>query len=156
MGVAPNDRLLGLIDHLAMVQEKMRWAPNKKLHFEMGAVKAVQILQEVSLTDVVNFLRDAAEGMEPPALPVAVAPKPDGAAAPVAGNTTASGTPATDAGSPTGRRLPCPANHRACGKAKAREKLATPAVPEPKPGLRQSPNQSPPPSRSPCPRRMSP
>lgn len=69
IGMAGNERLLELIDHLAMVQDKMRWAPNKKLHFEMGAVKAVQILQQVSLSDVVNFLRAAADGESPPALP---------------------------------------------------------------------------------------
>ena len=69
-----QERLLELIDHLAMVQEKIRWSGNKKLHLEMGLVKAVQMLQQVALSDVVDFLRTAAEGVEPPALP-ATAPR---------------------------------------------------------------------------------
>jgi DNA polymerase-3 subunit gamma/tau len=81
-GLVGTDRLLELVDHLAMVQDRMRHAANRKLHLEMGLVKAVQMLQQVSLGDVVDFLRAHADGESPPAL--APAPKkPEAVAAAV-------------------------------------------------------------------------
>lgn len=81
-GLVGNDRLLELVDHLAMVQDRMRHAANKKLHLEMGLVKAVQMLQQVSLGDVVDFLRAHADGEAPPALP-STPKKPEAVAAAV-------------------------------------------------------------------------
>lgn len=59
--LAPIDRVLGLIDQFAEVDSRMRWAPNKKLHFEIGIIKAVQSLQESSLSDVIAALNGALE-----------------------------------------------------------------------------------------------
>jgi DNA polymerase-3 subunit gamma/tau len=105
-GLVENDRLLELIDHLALVQDRMRLAANKKLHLEMGLVKAVQMLQQVSLGDVVDFLRAHADGEAPPAL--APAPKkPEAVAAAV--SSPPPRTSASPAPEPAAHPVPPPA-----------------------------------------------
>ncbi len=42
-----NDRLLDLIDQFAQAEGRMKWAPNKKLHFEVAIIKAIQSLNPV-------------------------------------------------------------------------------------------------------------
>lgn len=53
------DRLLGLIDHFAETETKMKWAPNKRLHMEIALIKAVQILTETTISDVIGILNQA-------------------------------------------------------------------------------------------------
>jgi DNA polymerase-3 subunit gamma/tau len=56
-----TDRLLELIDQFAEAEGRMKWAPNKKLHFEVALIKAIQSLSQVTLTEVIenlNALRD--------------------------------------------------------------------------------------------------
>jgi DNA polymerase III subunit gamma/tau len=56
-----TDRLLELIDQFAEAETRMKWAPNKKLHFEVALIKAVQSLTQVTLNEVIenlNALRD--------------------------------------------------------------------------------------------------
>ena len=81
-GLVPHEKLLEVIDHFSEVLTRMRWSPNKKLHLEMAVIKAVQILGEVSLSDVIHFLQQASEGAEAPELPVR--PAAPSAPAPVA------------------------------------------------------------------------
>ena len=56
-----TDRLLELIDQFAEAETRMKWAPNKKLHFEVALIKAIQTLTQVTLSEVIenlNALRD--------------------------------------------------------------------------------------------------
>jgi DNA polymerase III subunit gamma/tau len=53
------DRLINLIDQFAEVDSRMKWAPNKRLYFEIGLIKAIRSLEEVSLGDVIVTLRKA-------------------------------------------------------------------------------------------------
>src|SRR5207248_11793430 len=56
-----TDRLLELIDGFAEAEGRMKWAPNKKLHFEVALIKAIQMLNQVTLNEVIenlNALRD--------------------------------------------------------------------------------------------------
>jgi DNA polymerase III gamma/tau subunit len=56
-----TDRLLELIDQFAEAEGRMKWAPNKKLHFEVALIKAIQSLNQVTLNEVIenlNALRD--------------------------------------------------------------------------------------------------
>src|SRR5437867_7878829 len=56
-----TDRLAELIDQFADAEARMKWAPNKKLHFEVALIKAIQSLNEVTLNEVIenlNALRD--------------------------------------------------------------------------------------------------
>ena len=57
-----TDRLLGLIDQFAAAESRMKWAPNKKLHFEVAIIKAIQTLGQATLDAVLERLgelRDA-------------------------------------------------------------------------------------------------
>jgi DNA polymerase-3 subunit gamma/tau len=53
--IAP-DRLLELIDQFAAAENRMKWAPNKKLHFEIALIKAIQTLGQTTLTEVIDAL----------------------------------------------------------------------------------------------------
>ncbi len=51
-----NDRLLSVIEILAEAEEKMRSASNKRIHFEVGMIKTIQTLNQISISDVVTAL----------------------------------------------------------------------------------------------------
>jgi DNA polymerase III subunit gamma/tau len=51
-----TDRLLELIDQFAATEGRMKWAPNKKLHFEVGIIKAIQSLGQATLDEVIEKL----------------------------------------------------------------------------------------------------
>ena len=64
----PPDRILSAIDVFAETEGRMKWATNKRLHFELGIIKAIQSLGEVRLTDVIKVLTRGADFL-PPASP---------------------------------------------------------------------------------------
>ncbi len=68
-GQAGQDRLLALIDRFAEMEARMKWAPNKRLHFEIGVIKAVQELGETNLSDVISILRGSLDGQPPTPMP---------------------------------------------------------------------------------------
>jgi DNA polymerase-3 subunit gamma/tau len=77
-----RDRLLALLDHFAEAESRLRWATDKRLYFDVAVIKAVHLLGEASLGDVIDTLV-AIGGGEP--LPERPAPRPIPAApAPVA------------------------------------------------------------------------
>jgi DNA polymerase-3 subunit gamma/tau len=86
------DRILAAIDVFAESEGRMKWATNKRLHFELGVIKAIQTLGEVRITDVISALTRGADILAaestseirlpspPPASEPAPAPKPEAAA----------------------------------------------------------------------------
>ena len=62
------DRLLDLIEQFAAAEGRMKWAPNKKLHFEIAVIKAIQTLGQATLTEVLDSLTAIKTGGELPAL----------------------------------------------------------------------------------------
>ena len=63
-----TDRLLELIDQFAAAEGRMKWAPNKRLHFEVAVIKAIQTLSQVTLNEVIEnlaALRDGKSVAEP-------------------------------------------------------------------------------------------
>ena len=62
-----NDRLLDLIDQFAQAEGRMKWAPNKKLHFEVAIIKAIQSLNQASLDEVIEKLGELRDGKSSPA-----------------------------------------------------------------------------------------
>ena len=56
-------RLLRLIDLLAETDSRMKWAPNKKLHLEIGVIKGIQALGESSIDDVISLVSGAASAV---------------------------------------------------------------------------------------------
>src|SRR6516225_1367085 len=57
-----TDRLLELIDQFAAAEGRMKWAPNKKLHFEVAIIKAIQSLGQITLNEVIEKLGDLRDG----------------------------------------------------------------------------------------------
>jgi DNA polymerase III subunit gamma/tau len=57
-----NDRLLELVDQFAEAEARMKWAPNKKLHFEVAVIKAIQSLGQATLDDVIEKLSELRDG----------------------------------------------------------------------------------------------
>ena len=78
----PMDRLLAIIDTLADSEGRMKWAANKRLHFEIGLIKAIQSLNDARISDVIKALAGAGtiEGVATPsakdAAPAAPEPQP--------------------------------------------------------------------------------
>jgi len=86
-GSVSTERLLSVIDSLAETDGRMKWASNKRLHLEIGIIKAVQLLGETNLSDVISLLSsaaDAAGGSAPAPTPASAAAAPARAAAPAA------------------------------------------------------------------------
>ena len=86
-----TDRLLELIDQFAATEGRMKWAPNKKLHFEVAIIKAIQSLGQATLDEVIEKLGELRDGGGgPPGKSAAVA-----AGVSPAPRTRAAGTAAT-------------------------------------------------------------
>ncbi len=88
------ERILSAIDVFAETEGRMKWATNKRLHFELGVIKAIQTLAEVRITDVIKVLTKGADHLPSPApaeheqatapaekAPAPTAPTPEPAAA---------------------------------------------------------------------------
>lgn len=83
----PPDRILAAIDVFAETEGRMKWATNKRLHFELGVIKAIQSLGEVRITDVIKVLTRGADFIpqqQAAAAPAASVPAPPAPAAPAA------------------------------------------------------------------------
>lgn len=91
-GKVGNDRLLAAIEALAEAEANMRWAPDKKLHFEIAAVKACQAIGATSISDIIHMLGGGGGtgGAIPPTSP------------PPAGQGPTQGGPVSPAPAPTG------------------------------------------------------
>ncbi|MFO1486549.1 MAG: DNA polymerase III subunit gamma/tau [Verrucomicrobiaceae bacterium] len=75
--MATTEQLLRVVDGLAEVDSRMRWASNKRLHFELGVIAAVQSLNEVSISDVIDALDGGSSaGLPKPAPRPQTAPPP--------------------------------------------------------------------------------
>jgi DNA polymerase III subunit gamma/tau len=64
-GMIETDRLLELIDQFAAAEGRMKWAPNKRLHFEVALIKAIQTLNQVTLNEVIENLAALRDGKQP-------------------------------------------------------------------------------------------
>ncbi len=67
----PMEKVLDLIEQFAGAEGRMKWAVNKKMHFEVAAIRAIQILQTATLTEVLDTLTAMRGGQ---ALPVNIQP----------------------------------------------------------------------------------
>ena len=63
--IIDTDRLLELIDQFAATEGRMKWAPNKRLHFEVAVIKAIQTLSQVTLNEVIENLAALRDGKSP-------------------------------------------------------------------------------------------
>ena len=91
-----TDRLLELIDQFAEAETRMKWAPNKKLHFEVALIKAIQSLSQVTLNEVIEKLGALRDGK---------AVSDNKSSSVVAGVSPASQKPAADTAASTAPRV---------------------------------------------------
>jgi DNA polymerase III gamma/tau subunit len=71
-------RLLDLIERCAEGEQRMKWAPNKKMHLEIAVIRAIQTLSQATLGEVLDTLGSMREGgpVSAPAQPKAQPEKP--------------------------------------------------------------------------------
>ncbi|MEX1117693.1 MAG: DNA polymerase III subunit gamma/tau, partial [Terrimicrobiaceae bacterium] len=63
---ARREQFLMLLDHFAEAEQRMRWAPDKKLQFDVAVIKAIHLLGQASLDDVLEALTALRSGEPPP------------------------------------------------------------------------------------------
>ena len=96
-----QEKLLALLDHFGESEARLRWATDKKLQLDVALIKGVHLLEEASLSDVLDMLtalRGGASLLES-AAPKTRAPRP---ATPSAVDPPASTPRATVAQAPSG------------------------------------------------------
>ena len=62
--VPPLEKLLVLLDHFAEAESRLRWAADKRLYFDVAVIKAVHLLDQTSLSDVIDTLAAIGEGRD--------------------------------------------------------------------------------------------
>lgn len=128
---APRDKLLMLLDHFAETESRMRWASDKKLQFDVAAIKAVHLLDQVSLDEVLQTISALGEGVTPPVISRPVTPSRPAASAPVAAPAPAA--PVEPPPAPVARVEEAP-----------KPVAAAPVIPTPAPVAPLSPVEAPP------------
>ena len=78
-----QEKLLVLLDHFGEAEGRLRWATDKKLQLDVALIKGVHLLEEASLSDVLDTLTALRCGSPLPDRPVArpSAPRPAAAVA---------------------------------------------------------------------------
>ncbi|MCF6312410.1 MAG: DNA polymerase III subunit gamma/tau [Verrucomicrobiales bacterium] len=95
--LASPDRLIALIDLFAETDAKMKWATNKKLHLEIGVIKAIESLGESSIGDVIDLLHQASQALPDSPAPVSRASTTPQASQPVVAAPAPASAPAPSA-----------------------------------------------------------
>ena len=77
--VLPQAKLLDLVDHFGDAESRMKWVADKKLQLDVAVIKALHLIDETSLTDVIETLEALRSGetrvvRETPAPRLAAAP----------------------------------------------------------------------------------
>ncbi|MDR3403668.1 MAG: DNA polymerase III subunit gamma/tau [Chthoniobacter sp.] len=120
-GRVGSDKLLSLIEQFADAEGRMKWAANKKMHFEIAAIRAIQTLGQATLTEVLDTLTAMRGGgalperpvrkVEPPKTlpPAAVEKKPEPKPAPVAPPAAAKPSLSSFVAASLGEKAPEPA-----------------------------------------------
>lgn len=134
------DRILALIDVLADSEGKMKWAANKRLHMEIGLIKAIQSLNDARISDVIKALAGAGPIESPTSAPPSSpqtktpeTPSPAPTPAPPAQQPAATApppsTPPTEPSPPTEKRGLDALIDSAPDEAPAPEPVAAPSPP---------------------------
>ncbi len=139
-----TDKLLDLIEQFAAAEGRMKWAANKKMHFEVAVIRAIQTLQSATLGEVLETLT-ALRGGQPP--PPVQPPKPPAAPKPAAKPPEVKAKPAPKAEAPPAAAAVKPQTAPAPEPAKPAPEKApkpAPAKAQEEPSLRSLPTPEPP------------
>ena len=161
-------RLLNLIEQFAAAENRMKWAANKKMHFEIAAIRAIQTLGQATLTEVLDTLTAIRGGAPVPERPAGTPPSssaPTSRAIPAPAPTPAEppakpaaskpriSLSASVAASIGEKKEPTPATPTAPPRAQETPAAPTPAEPVPEPPARAAapPQPQEPPAKSAAP-----
>ncbi len=144
----PPDRILAAIDVFAETEGRMKWATNKRLHFELGVIKAVQTLSEARISDVINVLAKGAHLLEGATGEAATPAPPPAATTPVEELAPPSAPAPEPPPEPTPPPAP-PADDAAPKKVPTMEELIA-AAPDVSPELPEEPKPAPAPAPEPA------
>jgi hypothetical protein len=72
----PQSKLLDLIEHFSGAEGSMKWVADKKLQLDVAIIKAIHLLDETSLTDVIQTLTGLCHGEVPAPRPAPRVPVP--------------------------------------------------------------------------------
>lgn len=73
----PQGKLLDLVDHFGEAETRMKWVADKKLQLDVAVIKALHLLDETSLTDVIETLTNLGAGAPAPTKPALPPPRPE-------------------------------------------------------------------------------
>ena len=139
-----QDKLLVLLDHFGEAEGRLRWATDKKLQLDVALIKAVHLLEEASLSEVLDTLSALRSGAPLPERQISSAPKAPVAARPTRPTPTAKPivplTSEKPASPPESAEVPPPVT----------EEVPAP-TPTPKPKAELEPPQPPAPAEVPKP-----
>jgi DNA polymerase III subunit gamma/tau len=134
-GRVKQEKLLELIEQFAGAEGRMRWAPNKKMHFEIAVIRAIQTLGQATLSEVLETLNAMrGGGGSGPAPRVAAKPAAARAASPVAKKPATRSAieetpaPAANEPAPPSRAAEAPANAEPVPQPVAAENAPTPVA----------------------------
>ncbi len=96
-------RLLDLIERCAEAEQRMKWAPNKKMHLEIAIIRAIQTLGQATLSEVLDTLTAMRDGTPSPPTPAPAIETPTRAVRPTPATQP---TPAANPTEPAARKAP--------------------------------------------------
>ncbi len=64
-----REKLLELLEHFAECEGRLRWATDKRMQADVAMIKAVHLLEQASLSDVLETIAELRDGRPAPALP---------------------------------------------------------------------------------------
>ena len=129
-------RLLNLIEQFAAAENRMKWAANKKMHFEIAAIRAIQTLGQATLTEVLDTLT-AIRGGGP--LPERPAGTPPSSSAPISRAVPAAAPIPTEPPVKPAASKPRISLSATVAASLGEKKLPTSAAPSIPPAVRETP-----------------
>ncbi len=66
---ATREKLLELLEHFAECEGRLRWATDKRMQADVAIIKAVHLLEQASLSDVLETIAELRDGRPAPAVP---------------------------------------------------------------------------------------
>jgi DNA polymerase-3 subunit gamma/tau len=66
----PREKLLEILEHFAATEGQLRWATDKRIQVDVAVIKAVHLMEQASLSEVIETIASLRDGEPPPPLPV--------------------------------------------------------------------------------------
>jgi DNA polymerase-3 subunit gamma/tau len=64
-----REKLLEILEHFATAEGQLRWATDKRIQVDVSVIKAVHLMEQASLSEVIETIASLRDGEPPPPLP---------------------------------------------------------------------------------------